>query len=173
MVDHVVMMGNIILILKEWHSIHIGIRLLCLLLLSYCSIRKVGEPTLCLHHKDKDPCDCVLLGVRLHLTCQSVVDLVVAGPQPEHGLGQCPHAAQAVLGHGDKVLRACTAAEELLDIVPDGLQHLLGRCTEKKRKTQTQESAQSVISQQNTTSWFNVEDLLWLQPHVISVWTWL
>lgn len=59
------------------------------------------------------------------LTCQSAVDAVVPGPEPEHGLRLRLHLVHALPGHHLEVAGTLVAAEEVFDVGPHRLQYLL------------------------------------------------
>lgn len=78
-------------------------------------------------------------------TCQSVVDLIVSGPKPQHRRGQGVLLRQALSGHLLEMLGTRPAAKEVADVAPHGAQHLLGiwggaemkRCQDEKKTVLT------------------------------------
>ena len=56
------------------------------------------------------------VAVTFVLTCQSIVYVVMVGPEPQHGGGQCPHMGHALLGHVLKVGGTCPTAKETVDV---------------------------------------------------------
>ena len=64
-------------------------------------------------------CVCVVVCVR---TGQSAVDLVVFGPEPDHGILRGLDLVQGLGGHLLKVTATLLTAEERPDVAPHGVQ---------------------------------------------------
>lgn len=71
-------------------------------------------------------------------TCQSVVNAIVSGPQPQDRRRQCGHLCQTLLRHVLKVLSTRPAAKEVVDVAPHCTQHLLGIWEENNMNTEYQ-----------------------------------